>query len=203
MVKNTDIEIEVRLQIGNTKNLITFLKKKATFQSQNRQVDQYFIPAHRNFLKETPVKEWLRIRDEDEIYTLNYKNWHFEKDGRSYFNDEFETKIDNIKTLRKILKALNFKLVVKVDKTRVTYRYQDWEIALDSVKNLGHFVEIEYKQSLPPKGGKGSEKVNPKLESDKMINFLKNLKVGTIKRNYQGYPFLLLFPKEAVYETIP
>jgi len=32
-----------------------------------------------------------------------------------------------------------------------------------------------------------------------MIKFLKDINVGKIQRNYQGYPFLLLFPEEAKY----
>ena len=37
------------------------------------------------------------------------------------------------------------KSLVIVDKVRKTWLYQDYEIAIDRVKNLGNFVEIEYK----------------------------------------------------------
>ena len=94
--------------------------------------------------------------------------------------------------MKKILNILNFKFLVKVDKSRKTWIYKDYEIAVDSVKELGDFVEIEYI-------GK-DEKANPKKITKEMINLLKNIGCGKIKRNYVGYPFQLLFPEEVKFE---
>ena len=45
---------------------------------------------------------------------------------------------------------------------------------------------------------------NPKPEeiTSQMVNFLKDLGCGKIKRNYRGYPFQLLFPDEVEYEEL-
>jgi len=90
------------------------------------------------------------------------------------------------------LNILNFKSLVKVDKVRKIWTYKNYEIAVDSVKGLGDFVEIEYV-------GK-NEKVNPREITGEMIKFLKNIGCGKIKRNYVGYPFQLLFPSEVKLE---
>jgi adenylate cyclase class 2 len=187
-----DVEIEIQVNIEDSKPLIDFLTKNANFQKETHQIDEYFSPAHRNFIGVRPVNEWLRLRNADSKYSINYKNWHREKDGRDYYCDEYETKIEDLTQLKKILDVLNFKPLVKVDKVRRIWVYKDYEIAVDSVKNLGDFVEIEYI-------GK-DEKVDPKEVTTEMINFLKGIGCGKIKRNYVGYPFQLLFPKEVKFE---
>jgi adenylate cyclase class 2 len=189
-MENTEIEIQVNIE--NSKSLIDFLEKNAEFKSENHQIDEYFSPPHRDFIKVKPINEWLRLRSSNGKYFINYKNWHREKDGKSYHCDEYETKIDDLEKLKNIFKVLNFKHLVTVDKIRKIWIYKDYEIAVDSVKNLGDFVEIEYI-------GK-SEKVDSKEITKEMVNFLKNLGCGKIKRDYQGYPFMMLFPNEVKFE---
>jgi adenylate cyclase, class 2 len=189
---NNNVEIEIQVNIENTKPLIDFLEKNGDFQSEKRQVDEYFSPAHRDFLEIRPVKEWLRLRDASGKYSINYKYWHYDEKGKGHYCDEFETKIENADQARKILSALNFKSIVVVDKLRKVWIYKDYEVAIDSVKNLGDFVEIEYI-------GK-NKKADPEKITEEMVDFLKKVDVGKITRNYVGYPFLMLFPKEVKYE---
>ncbi len=189
---NNNIEVEIQVNVENIKPLIEFLKKNGSFLAEKHQADEYFSPAHKNFLGVRPVAEWLRLRDANGKYSINYKNWHFDENGKSYYCDEFETEIESIDKLKKILSVLNFKSIAIVDKLRKIWTYKDYEIAIDSVKNLGDFVEVEYV-------GK-NEKIDPKKITAEMIDFLKKAGCGKIIRNYVGYPFLLLFPKEAKYE---
>ncbi|TRZ64735.1 MAG: class IV adenylate cyclase [Spirochaetia bacterium] len=189
---NNNIEIEIQVNVENPKPLIEFLEKSGNFQSEKHQVDEYFSPAHRDFLGVRPAKEWLRLRDADGKYSINYKNWHFDENGKSHHCDEFETKIESIDQARKIFSALNFKSLVVVDKLRKIWAYKDYEVATDSVRSLGDFVEIEYI-------GK-DESIDPKKVTEEMVEFLKKVGCGKITRNYVGYPFLMLFPEEAKYE---
>ena len=187
-----DIEIEITVQVENSKPLTDFLKKEAEFKKEKHQVDEYFTPSHRNFIEVRPVKEWLRLRNEDGNYSLNYKNWYYDKDGKnSCYCDEYETKVGDLDKVKKILEALNFKSLVKVDKVRKTWIWNDYEIDVDSVKGLGDFVEIEYI---------GRKEVDPKETTDKMVAFLKKIGCGKLKRDYIGYPFRLLFPDEEGFE---
>lgn len=189
-MNNTEIEIQVNIE--NSKPLIDFLEKEGEFKSEKHQIDEYFSPAHRNFIGVRPVKEWLRLRDSGGKYSINYKNWYFDDEGKSHHCDEYETKVEDLDQIKKILNVLNFKSIVTVDKLRKIWIYKDYEISVDSVKGLGDFVEIEYI-------GK-EEKVDPKKITKEMINFLKDIGCGKIKRNYVGYPFQLLFPEEVKYE---
>jgi len=187
-----NIEIEIQVSIENNKPLFDFLAKNAHYKSERRQIDEYFSPAHRNFLELRPLKEWLRLRNSGGNYSINYKNWHFDENGKSSYCDEYETKIEDINKIRKIFNVLNFKQVVLVDKLRKAWVYKDYEVSIDSVKNLGDFVEIEYIGN--------NENADAKMITGEMINFLKDIGCGKIKRNYVGYPFQLMFPNEVKYE---
>ena len=191
---HNNIEIEIQVNIEKSQALLDFLKFNGIFQGENHQLDEYFSPVTNDFLAVRPVKEWLRLRDSNGKNSINYKNWYFDEFGKSNHCDEFETKIDNIDQVRKILVALDFKSIAIVDKNRKIWTYHDYEIAIDSVKNLGDFVEIEYI-------GK-DEKVDPKKVTDEMISFLLKLDCGKITRNHVGYPFLILFPQEVKYDIL-
>jgi len=189
-VKN--IEIEIQVKIENSQPLLGFLQKNAEFKGEKRQIDEYLTPAHRDFLAVRPVKEWLRLRNTEGDYSVNYKNWHYDENGKSNHCDEYKTEIKDFDQVKKILDALNFKSLAVVDKLRKTWAYKDYDISMDTVEGLGDFVEIEYV-------GKDG-KADPKKIADEMVNFLKEIGCGKIEKNYKGYPFLLLFPGEAEYE---
>jgi adenylate cyclase class 2 len=189
---NNNIEIEIQVNIENSKPLVEFLEENAVFQKENHQIDEYFSPSHRNFIAVRPVEEWLRLRESSGKYSINYKNWHFDEIGKGHYCDEHETKIEDINQLKRILEVLDFKSLVKVDKVRKIWTYKDYEIAMDSVKGLGDFVEIEYI-------GKDNQ-ADPKKITDEMVEFLKATDCGKITRNYVGYPFQLLFPDEVKLE---
>ena len=96
-----DKEIEIRVRIENSDNLKIFLDEKAEFTGEKHQVDKYFTPDHRNFLDKKPTEEWLRLRDSSGKFSINYKNWHYEADGKSHYCDEFETPVESIKPISK------------------------------------------------------------------------------------------------------
>jgi predicted adenylyl cyclase CyaB len=139
-----NIEIEIQVNIKDTVPLREFLKKNGVFQGEKYQVDEYFSPKRKGFLNVRPVAEWLRLRNADGKHSINYKKWHYDKYGKSHYCNEFESRIDDINKIKKILFALDFVSITRIDKLRKIYKYKDYEIAIDSVKKLGDFVEIEY-----------------------------------------------------------
>lgn len=189
---SNNIEIEIHVRIEKVSALLKFLEKNGKFESEKHQIDEYYSPTHRDFLQVRPITEWLRLRNADGKYTITYKNWKTEADGKTYSCDEYETSLGDIEQLKRIFLALNLKSIVTVDKLRKNWIYEDYEVSIDSVKDLGNYVEIEYI---------GKEKqADPKSVTLEMVQFLKNTKCGIIERDYQGYPFALLFPKEIVRE---
>ena len=183
-----DTEIEIQVQVDNIEPLLAFLKANAKFQKKHHQVDEYFTPIHRNFLGVRPAVEWLRLRDNDGVFSTTYKNWHVDEEGKTQYADEYETKIESLDQLRKIFTVIDIKPLITVYKERDIWMYKDYEVAIDKIKGLGDFVEIEYKGN--------NHEFNPKEVTTEMVKFLKDVGCGTIKRNYVGYPFMLLYPNE-------
>ena len=189
-----NIEIEIQVTIENSKPLLDFLIKEGEFKYEKRQLDEYFTPKENDYTAVRPINEWLRLREAEGKYSINYKNWYDEEKGHSIHCDEYETEIKDLEQMKKVLLALDFRSLVVVDKIRKVYHYQDFEVAIDKVKGLEDSVEMEYIGR--------DEKAVPKEVGASMIDFLKKIGVGKIKENYQGYPFLLLFPKEAKWEEV-
>lgn len=178
---NKYVEVELKFPLLNPKELIQRLNEIAKPKQQNIfQRDTYYIPAHRNFLAKKKVNEWLRIRETKNKITLTYKNYY--PDG--IHCKEFETKIEDITALKNIFESLDFKEIVVVEKIRSTWIFKEVEIAIDEVKGLGFFVELESKSNLDFEDAK-------KL----LYKILKELKAETGAQDFRGYPYMLLKKK--------
>lgn len=185
-----ETEIEVQAKVEHVAPLLSLLEREGQFQSEKRQVDEYFSPAHRDFLAAHPVEEWLRVRRSDHGCSLNYKKWHIDKEGRGLYADEYKTKIEDADMARKVITSLDAKSIVTVEKMRKTWLYRDYEINLDSVKGLGDFVEVEYMGKRDPS--------EHREIMEEMVKFLKDLGCGRLEVNHSGYPALLLNRGERV-----
>lgn len=188
-----DFEIEIKVQLDKVDLLAKLLADKGEFTGENYQRDDYFTPAHRNFLDKEPVEEWLRLRG-SESGKITYKLWHYDKSGRSNYCDEYETTVGSTVQFRKILDALNFKFLVTVEKKRKTWLYKDYEIAIDKVTKLGDFVEVEYKRPA-------TKADSAKIVAE-MVEFLKSVGCTNIRRSYSGYPYAMLHPNEQEFEAV-
>lgn len=185
---HNNIEVEIKVQIEHSQTLVDFLNTEGKFQGEHHQVDEYFTPAHTDYTSVRPVNEWLRLRDSDGKFSINYKLWHRDENGNSTYCDEIETPVGNVEQMKKIFSAVGCRSLVIVNKVRRAWNYQNYEVALDSVKNLGDFIEIEYTGT--------DENPDHKKITEEMMTFLQNLNCGTIKKDNVGYPYLLLFGEE-------
>ncbi len=178
---NIETEIKIKITEQKFKELETFMKNNANFINKTTQIDTYYEPTHRKFLKAQTqeITEWLRIGIRGNKKILNYKNWY-----KNMYCDEYEVEIDNEKNLDKILKILGLVELTTVNKTRSTYLYQDkYEIALDYVKELGYFVEIEVKKY----------NTTPLEEYDNLLKAAKKLNLNLNDIDKRGYPYHLIY----------
>lgn len=175
-------EIELKFPLLNAAEVIAQLGKGGT---REKQKDTYYAPPHMDFLSEKPVSRWLRIRESEGRTTLNFKHWHSTTEKESIVCDEFETGVEESAKLTKIFSLLGFRELVIVEKMREEWRYQDALVAIDDVKGLGQFIEIEYKGSL-----RNAEQIKKHL-----FSVLKELHAVVGKQDFEGYPHLLLKKK--------
>lgn len=134
---NLELEIKLKISIDEWNKILNVIKAKSLYLGEEIQSSTYYQPKFRKF-----ENEWLRIRNENGKYVLNYKK----KIEKNCCN-EYETLIDNALNLEKILTSLNMEKVGVIDKKRIKYLYNDkYEFSFDDVKDIGMFVEVEVKQ---------------------------------------------------------
>ena len=181
-----DIEIELKLPLKNSAAVAKFLDKHAKFKRETKQHDIYFNPPHRDFLANPDnVDEWFRIRLAGDSAQINYKDFQPHDQVVKTHCTEYETDVASYDQLNKILAALNFVKLVDVKKLRKIWDYGDVEVSLDSVDELGDFIEVEYK----------GEAIGIEAARKHLFAALKELGAEPGEIDYRGYPYLLMEKK--------
>lgn len=181
------IEVEQKFHLLNHDELRQRLQtEKATPLRTSHQIDTYYNAPHRDFLASENVSEWLRVREEDGDSSVTYKLWKPIEAKIKTYCDEFESTLSDAEALHKIFDALNFTNLITVDKQREEWQLDDVVVALDTVKDLGSFVEFEYKGDVETvaEAHRQIEKVIAKL----------NAKLGD---THTGYPHQLIAQRRA------
>ena len=102
------------------------------------QIDTYYQHPCVDFVA---TDEALRIRLSGSEAKITYKGPKLDKDTK--MRAEHETTVDNPAEARMILERLGFHEVGTVEKRRQRFQQGDLCIAIDEVRNLGSFIEIE------------------------------------------------------------
>jgi len=189
-MSNNDIEIEIKLPLQNPEEIREFLNIHAKLISENiYQKDTYFVPHHRDFLAVKYPFEWLRLRQSSQDISINYKHFHPENVEKTYYCDELETKIGDSATMERILKSLDFKEVIVVEKYRTTWLFEGVEVVVDEVTNLGSYIELEATGHFE----------NPLDGRSYLFDVLKKLHAQLGEEDLRGYPFRILEKKGYVF----
>lgn len=181
-----NVEVEIKVEINNFKEIKIKVAGMGKLIKSIRQIDDYFIPAHRDFFAQKPHPvEWLRIRTNPDKVIFEYdKSINKKANGEQECAEEYETEISNADEFRKILNFLDFKKVTTVDKQREYWDCGDFEIALDRVDGLGDFIEVEVK---------GNFESNKKAK-ESCLKFLEDIGIKDAEKIQinKGYPVMLL-----------
>jgi len=134
-------EVEVKAKLRNRKVVMVKLQALGCkFSKELHQVDHIFIPEGVVF--PPPVKLHvgvLRVRKSNEKYYLTLK---IPQNNRQD-SIERELEIMDGEKMIDILKLLKYKEVSTVDKKRIKTSFNGITIVLDTVKDLGEFIEAE------------------------------------------------------------
>ena len=185
-MSSNNIEIEIKLPLINPQEVREFLNTHAKLVSENiYQKDSYYVPPHRDFLAEKYPFEWLRLRQSSKDTSINYKHFHPENVEKTDYCDELETKIGDSSVMENMLKSLDFKEVIVVEKSRTTWLFEDVEIVVDEVSNLGSYIELEATKHFE----------NPLDGRPYLFDILKRLNAQVGEEDLRGYPFRILEKK--------
>jgi adenylate cyclase class 2 len=140
------IEIESKYELKNAVQVVKFLDKNGKLKYQSHQVDTYFDSPAVGYTSDLEngrrIDLWLRVREENDKSSVNFKDWSI-SDGLGYCK-ELESAVENATDVKNIFKRMGFDSAAVVDKTRRAYKYKDFEVSIDIVKELGDYIEIEY-----------------------------------------------------------
>ncbi len=123
---NEEIELKFKVAEQTAQEILA----KYSFSEPKRTVDTYYQMDNPN--------HYLRIREVGDKCSLEYYEFVDE-----YLTKEWECGVDSAVIMKDILEKLNYKLDVVVDKGRQKAKKNEVEIVLDSIKDLGMFIELE------------------------------------------------------------
>lgn len=182
---HNDIEIELKFPLKNPLKVKKFLDSNAEHKGEVTQKDTYYTPKHRDFLGVQYPYEWLRLRETEDGCKLAYKHFYPENAKKTDYCDEFQTKIHDVDAMRKIFEGIDIRNVAVVHKKRIRWLFEDVEVSIDEVKELGFFIELEAtKEYEDPKEGKRH-----------LYGVLKKINADVGEEDLRGYPFRLLEKK--------
>jgi len=172
-------EVELRFYISK-KEISKILKIFNEYDAvEVYEEDSYFclskyICKEYNTSKKTPYI--LRLRKSNKGYFFTFKRFTKNKTGWI----EEECKIDNIKSIKKILQNIGYKMFLSIKKKRRFFSYDNILINLDYIEKLGCFLEFEIHSN------------DISIAKKKMMNIAKNIFNINIKNKIEiGYVQLM------------
>jgi predicted adenylyl cyclase CyaB len=179
------IEVEIKLAVTRAQfeAVREAMATKGIEAGESDQLDHYFVPKDNSYLSVRFPYEWLSVRERGGSALINHKHFHPEGAEHHTHCDETELSVSDPKAASGMLEALGFTRAVTVHKHRLTYRIRaDFEVALDTVDDLGSFVEIE---ALRDQGG-------VEMTREAVVEFAKSLGLDIDVVDPRGYPYQLL-----------
>jgi len=80
----------------------------------------------------------VRVREEDSRTMINYKS-----EVEENIWDEHETMINSPEEAKRIFEGMGLDNVLRVQKVRRSYEYEGMHVHIDSINQLGHFIEVK------------------------------------------------------------
>ena len=170
-------EIEVKAKIHDVQIMRQALERLGVTLSE--PVTQNDIVFQSAFSPVGPMEKRpvLRIREQGNVVLFTVKI----SQSNELDSIEHEVEVSDAKEMHKLLLSLGFTEAVRVKKTRQKAKYQAYEICVDDVEHLGHYIEVE----------KLAEKADGGKVQDELFRFLKSFGINPADRVQQVYDTLM------------
>jgi len=134
------LEIELKAAVPALEPIRNrLIEQKAEFTGKVHEHDIYYNAPHRDF---GVTDEALRVRYTNSHAVVTYKGAKIRKAGLKA-REELNNAVESGEVFEQMLERLGFVKTAEVNKWRENYRFGGASISLDSVEELGTFVEIE------------------------------------------------------------
>ena len=172
-------EITVRIK-GSLESLYEQLKEKGFKKVEEFSLnDIFFIPADLEIEKLTPrqilskallVRE---IKDKEKISKkITFKNKNFDEEGNIVSQSSINCDILSIEDAKKLLEAIKYKEIMKINESDIVYEKDGFEIAIKDIENGDNLIEIETED-------------NEEMDSvEKLKNKLEQIDIPIYKDDY-------------------
>ena len=174
-------EIEVLVEVYDSIDYIKSKFKDFKYEGLKKTIDEYYYDPKRNTLKpdiNNQLSHCLRLRTKNSEYSMTYKDDIFEK-GKWLYSNEYETKIESIDMTKEIFDRLGLIKFIEINNEKETYTFDNYEIVIENVKNLGLFMEVEYCTN---------DDVDVNLIKEQIQKFIKNLEINVSEELNMGKP---------------
>ena len=181
-MKNIEIEAKYKIDEKTILEIGKYFEDNGYDYKEENQHDIYFSPTYVPFFGGDINNEALRIRVLGDKNILNYKKFIDKTETTEAYNIEHEMEIQDVEMFKQILNDVRIEEAFTLIKRRKKYILDGkLEVALDDVKDLGYFIEIEIISS------------EGELESaielrDKIV---KEFDLKEEMRSYKGYGYML------------
>jgi len=138
------LEVECRIKLSKEEFEKTRKNMAKKIEKELEQTDIYYHPPHKYFATTSKGREFLRIRNSNQNHELTYKHAKYDKNNKLERMLEQNIIVDNGPALKEILETIGFRQYLTITKKRSLIQIPNFEICLDEIKDLGHFIEIEY-----------------------------------------------------------
>lgn len=173
-------EVEVKIKVSDfeiTKQKL--IEIGCVFSEPIIQDDITFVDSNYGAYDEFQSgKNILRIRKNNDKYIFTIK----QPQKNEMDSIERETEISDPNEFKEALLLMGYRQVVEIHKTRVKTKYNDYEICLDKVEDLGCFIEVE----KIVENNDDSEMIQNEL-----LEFLQKLGLNISNRILNGYDTLI------------
>lgn len=178
-------EIEILVEVYSPIEDVIKILNKFTYEGIKETIDVYYYDPTRKNLKPNSkgeIDECLRVRTKDNKNYITYKVDNFDN-GKWLYSDEYETEVGNIYMVTEILKKLGLKELLTIHNSKKTYVTDKYEIVLETVKDLGYFLEVEYCTN---------EDVSVSSVKEEIQKFIDELGIKVSKELNMGKPEMMI-----------
>ena len=179
-------EIEILVEVYSSVDEVLKALDKFEYLGNKETIDTYYYDPFRNNLKpnsSNQINECLRLRTKDNINSITYKVDQFDENEKWLYSDEYETTVEDIFMVAKIFNKLGFRKLLTIHNNKRTYKYNDYEIVFEVVKDLGYFIEVEYCTD---------ENIDIKAKKDEIQKFINSLGLNVSDELNVGKPEMMI-----------